>query len=302
MLILKMDIKDMEPVGGLPKFIDGVFLNRNWDLFLTLCLKGRKGSIIELIKNGTLKSASEKVKILVSVEPDQKELNDILIKNGISPIDLRDFRSYKVVDFDLTIDYLSIDNLLYNILDFEKSNGLIPTIVQDHDNNVLMLAYSSRESLECTIKTKKASYFSRSRNKLWIKGETSGNSQIVTKMSYDCDADALLFRVKQKGVACHTGAYSCFQISPFSIRYLYDLIGDRIKNSEINESYTKRLSEDDELLFSKIQEESLEVINFTDRENLIWEISDLTYFILVLMVKMKIDPIEIIKELGRRNK
>lgn len=302
MLILKMDMKEMERVGGLPKFIDGVFLDRNWDLFLTLCLKGSKGSFIELLNSGTLKKTSEKVNILVSIETDQKELKDLLIEKGIKIINPRDFVKHKVVDFELNLDYEILDNILFTILDFEKSNGLIPTIVQDLDKNVLMLAYSSKESLECTIKTKKGAYFSRSRNKLWIKGETSGNSQIVQKISYDCDADALLFKVKQKGFACHTGAYSCFQLSSFSIRYLYNLISNRIKNCELNESYSKRLSEDDELLFSKIEEESLEVINFTDRENLIWEISDLTYFILVLMVKMKIDPNEVIKELGRRNK
>jgi phosphoribosyl-ATP pyrophosphohydrolase/phosphoribosyl-AMP cyclohydrolase len=193
-----------------------------------------------------------------------------------------------------------IDSILFNILDFEKSNGLIPTIVQDQNNNVLMLAYSSKESLKSTIETRNATYFSRSRNNLWTKGEESGNFQTVLRIFYDCDADSLLFRVKQKGFACHTGTYSCFQDVGFSVSTLYELISDRIKNARIEESYTKRLAEDNKLLLSKIQEESLEVINYTDRDNLIWEIADLTYFILVLMATKKISPDQIVHELWRR--
>ncbi|NVM18677.1 MAG: bifunctional phosphoribosyl-AMP cyclohydrolase/phosphoribosyl-ATP diphosphatase HisIE [Candidatus Lokiarchaeota archaeon] len=198
--------------------------------------------------------------------------------------------------------YSLIDNRLLNILDFKKGLGLIPTIVQDQNNTVLMLAYSSEESLKNTILTRKATYFSRSRNKLWIKGEESGNSQEVKRIYYDCDNDSLLFKVEQIGYACHKGTYSCFLDKDFSLNVLYDIINNRIENSTVEESYTKRLAEDDNLLLSKIKEECLEVINFTDRDNLIWEIADLTYFILVLMATQKINLSEIINELRRRNK
>lgn len=89
--------------------------------------------------------------------------------------------------------------------------GLIPAIVQDSETKeVLMMAYMNRESLLMTVKTRKATYWSRSRKKLWVKGETSGNFQYVEKIYYDCDADTLLLLVRQKGAACHTGSKSCF--------------------------------------------------------------------------------------------
>lgn len=93
---------------------------------------------------------------------------------------------------------------------FDK-DGLIPAIAQDHETNeVLMLAYMNKESLERTIKDRKAWYWSRSRQKYWMKGETSGNIQEVMEIYYDCDADAVLLKIKQAGPACHTGNRSCF--------------------------------------------------------------------------------------------
>ncbi len=89
--------------------------------------------------------------------------------------------------------------------------GLIPAVIQDYKTGeVLMVAYMNRQSLKKTLATKKTHFWSRSRKKLWLKGETSGNFQKVKEIYYDCDADCLLFKVRQKGVACHTGNYSCF--------------------------------------------------------------------------------------------
>lgn len=96
-------------------------------------------------------------------------------------------------------------------LDFEKGNGLIPAIVQDvKTKEVLMLAYMSKESFDVTVRTKKATYYSRSRNEQWIKGETSGHYQYVKDIRIDCDHDTILLLVEQVGAACHTGNYSCF--------------------------------------------------------------------------------------------
>jgi phosphoribosyl-AMP cyclohydrolase / phosphoribosyl-ATP pyrophosphohydrolase len=96
-------------------------------------------------------------------------------------------------------------------LDFNKGNGLIPVIVQDaKTQTILMQAYANREALELTLRTKKATYWSRSRNELWVKGETSGHTQKVISVSTDCDYDSLLYIVEQTGPACHTGEYSCF--------------------------------------------------------------------------------------------
>ncbi len=96
-------------------------------------------------------------------------------------------------------------------LDFEKGNGLIPVVVQDaKTKETLMLAYANKEAVKLTLETKKATYWSRSRNELWIKGETSGNTQKVVSVSADCDYDTLLYIVEQRGVVCHTGAPTCF--------------------------------------------------------------------------------------------
>ena len=95
--------------------------------------------------------------------------------------------------------------------DFEKGNGLVPVIVQEEETNqVLMLAYMNEESLKRTLQTKRATYWSRSRNELWIKGETSGHYQYVKSIYIDCDEDTILLKVKQIGAACHTGHKSCF--------------------------------------------------------------------------------------------
>jgi phosphoribosyl-AMP cyclohydrolase len=102
-------------------------------------------------------------------------------------------------------------NELIAKLDFSKGNGLIPVIVQDAKTNaILMQAFANKEAVELTLKTKKATYWSRSRNEIWVKGETSGNTQKVISVSTDCDYDSLLYIVEQTGPACHTGEYSCF--------------------------------------------------------------------------------------------
>jgi phosphoribosyl-AMP cyclohydrolase / phosphoribosyl-ATP pyrophosphohydrolase len=96
-------------------------------------------------------------------------------------------------------------------LDFAKGNGLIPVITQDAKTKaVLMQAFANKEAVELTLKTKKATYWSRSRNEIWVKGETSGNTQKIVSVSTDCDYDSLLYLVEQTGSACHTGEYSCF--------------------------------------------------------------------------------------------
>jgi phosphoribosyl-AMP cyclohydrolase len=99
-------------------------------------------------------------------------------------------------------------------IDFEKQNGLVPVIAQDKETlEVLMLAYMNKEAFEHTLKTKKATYFSRSRNKLWVKGESSGHTQTVSDIRIDCDNDTILLLVEQKGAACHKGYNSCFHTS-----------------------------------------------------------------------------------------
>ena len=303
MLILKVELKDMEPVGGITQFIKEIFIKRNWDVFLTLVLKVNKQDFDMLnTDNNNLKEISQNLDLRLEINDGQNEIKKLLYENGYKTITLSLPNRHEIIYFNSKMNYSLIDDSLLCNLDFKKGLGLIPTIVQDQNNTVLMLAYSSKESLKQTINTRKATYFSRSRNKLWVKGEESGNCQEVKRILFDCDKDSLLFKVEQTGYACHTGKYSCFADKEFSLNVLYDIINNRIENSTVSDSYTKRLAEDKKLLLSKIKEESIEVINFTDRDNLIWEIADLSYFILVLMATKKITLSEIVNELGRRKK
>ena len=164
----------------------------------------------------------------------------------------------------------------------------------------------------CDISTKKACYFSRSRQKLWTKGETSGNIQEVKGFYYDCDKDTILLNVKQKGVACHSGNYSCFfnevlQNNEMTqrelIERLYDLIEDR-KNNPKPGSYTNYLFEKGlDKILKKVGEESAEVIIAAKnqaKDEIVYEISDLVYHTLVLMVNSNVKVEDIINELKIR--
>tara|TARA_Y100000310_G_scaffold343460_1_gene451187 strand:- start:5792 stop:7015 length:1224 start_codon:yes stop_codon:yes gene_type:complete len=196
---------------------------------------------------------------------------------------------------------IKLDETFINQLDFIKTNSLIPTIVQDEQNQILMLAFSNKESLKETFKTNNATYYSRTKKRLWMKGETSNNTQEILKVRYDCDKDTLIFTVKQKNIACHQGEYSCFGEKEFNIEDLFEVIKSRVDSPKVD-SFTSKLAEDEKNIMKKIKEESDEVINYKDKQNLIWEIADLQYFLFVLMAKKSITPQDIKNELWRRRK
>lgn len=146
-----------------------------------------------------------------------KTKNDIMVAGGITTIEeikhIHTFGLDQVLGMAITSGKLNIIDCYIEIMDFEKQNGLIPTIVQDiTTKEVLMLAYSNKESLKRTYESNFATYYSRARNKLWTKGETSGNVQKIKKIYLDCDSDTLLFLVSQKGVACHRNKRTCFEV------------------------------------------------------------------------------------------
>jgi phosphoribosyl-ATP pyrophosphohydrolase len=190
-------------------------------------------------------------------------------------------------------------DLFISALDFQKEEGLLPTIVKDEQYRTLMLAYSTKDSLIQALVQKRGVYFSRSRKTIWVKGETSGNTQQLLKARYDCDQDSLLFTVRQVGLACHLERYSCFGNKEFNLLDLYEIILNRIDNPVPN-SYTSQISKEEQLILEKVREESYELINYTDQENLIWEIADLFYFILVLMAKKGIKIQDLLNELWKR--
>ena len=191
--------------------------------------------------------------------------------------------------------------------------GLIPAVVQDFfTGEVLTVAYMNAESLAITLNEKMTCFFSRSRQELWRKGETSGNRQHIVSIKTDCDKDALVVKVIKDGPACHTGAESCFfnllykddARTDFSIDALYDLIKGR-KTTMQEGSYTTYLfSKGLDKIMKKVGEECTEVIigaAKNSKEETIYEISDLAYHILVLMVEMGISVDEIRKELDSRH-
>ncbi len=231
--------------------------------------------------------------------------NKMTIAGGISSIsDIKKIESLGAdsqLGMALYTGKIELDKAFISLLDFEKNKGLMPTIVQDSKKQVLMLAFSNKESLSKTFKSGKATYYSRSRKKIWQKGETSGNFQEILKVRYDCDRDALLFVVKQKNVACHNGMYSCFSDKEFQLEDLYEIIKDRIDNPKAG-SYTSDIAKDERKIKEKIREESEEILDYKDTDNLIWEISDLMFFIIALMAKKGITLDDIRNELWRRRK
>lgn len=202
---------------------------------------------------------------------------------------------------------ISIDELKFN----EK--GLIPAIVVDYKTkDVLTLAYMNRESLKISMDEKKTCFWSRSRQELWRKGETSGNYQHIVKITADCDRDALTVLVKKDGPACHLGTDSCFndelfisdEISDFSMQGLMKLIEGR-KTEKKEGSYTTYLFEKGiDKILKKVGEESTEVIiagKANDKKETIYEIADLAYHVMVLMIEMGISLEDIFDELSSRH-
>ena len=190
--------------------------------------------------------------------------------------------------------------------------GLIPAIVVDDETGkVLTLAYMNREILAISMEKKLTCFWSRSRQELWLKGETSGNYQHIVSITADCDGDALEVRVKKDGPACHTGAESCFhnpvlgeKADKFQLEGLYQLLQSRKK--ELPEgSYTTYLFQKGlDKILKKVGEESTEVIiagKAEDKAETIYEIADLAYHVLVLMVQLGISVEDIRKELASRH-
>lgn len=191
--------------------------------------------------------------------------------------------------------------------------GLVPSIVQDwQTGEVLTLAYMNRESLEITLKEQRTCFYSRSRQELWRKGETSGNIQKIVSITADCDKDALVVKVQKQGPACHTGAESCFfqplvgEEAPASmtLQKLSALILER-KTQPQEKSYTSYLFEKgQEKILKKIGEECTEVVIASmkqDKQETIFEIADLCYHVLVLMAEQGIDVSDITQELSKRH-
>lgn len=214
----------------------------------------------------------------------------------------------------------SLENIKFN------QDGLIPAIAQDEQTKeVVMMAYMNEEALNKTLETGMAHYWSRSRQKLWFKGETSGNYQYIKSISLDCDSDTILLKIEQKGAACHTGSFSCFfnkikesqnENSGVTSDYvyfnkvkilkeLYELVSKR-KEEPVEGSYTNYLFEKGiDKILKKVGEETAEVIiaaKNASKEELRYETADLFYHLIVLMVQNGLKLEDIFEELENRKK
>lgn len=209
----------------------------------------------------------------------------------------------------------NIDEIKYN------SDGLVPAIVQDYSTDeVLMLAYMSKESLELSLKTKETHFYSRSRQEIWHKGATSGHVQKIKNIAYDCDGDCLLIKVDQTGVACHTGAVSCFFNSLLDeelnqsikkddknlgniLELVYQVIKSRQEQLPEGSYTTYLFQKGQDKILKKVAEEAGEVIigsKNNDNDEVSYEVSDLLYHLMVLLAYHNITLADIAVELDKR--
>jgi len=195
-------------------------------------------------------------------------------------------------------------------LDFKKMNGLIPAIIQDErTNKVLMLGFMNEEALEKTRATGKVTFFSRTKNRLWTKGEESGNFLNVVSITEDCDNDTLLIKAHLEGPVCHTGSDTCFQEKNkediLFLKYLQDFIDRRRREMPENSYTTSLFNKGIGLIAQKVGEEAVETVIEAikgDDERLLYEASDLLYHLIVLLTYKGYRIEDLANELKKRHK
>ena len=194
---------------------------------------------------------------------------------------------------------ISLPDAFIESLNWKKAE-MLPVIVQSNDGQVMMTGFTDKTALAETFKRGNVCFHSRTRNKLWMKGENSGNVLTLVKMRTDCDRDALLAIAEPAGPVCHTGAWSCFETNrKYTIELLQKIVADRFRNPAPG-SYTATL--DDKLVREKIMEEAEEVCTAKTKDEVIWEAADLLFFTTVLMTKEGVTIEEVLNELDRRHK
>ncbi|WP_296016615.1 MULTISPECIES: bifunctional phosphoribosyl-AMP cyclohydrolase/phosphoribosyl-ATP diphosphatase HisIE [unclassified Treponema] len=198
---------------------------------------------------------------------------------------------------------VNLKDAFVNCLNYEKTDGLIPVIAQSPAGEVLMLGYANKEAFEKSFDTGRLTFFSRTKNRLWTKGEESHHYLDLIKMRADCDRDTVLATVFPNGGVCHTGSYTCFNSEPdakSNLERLYATIAERFANPRPG-SYTATL--DAKRVREKVMEEAEELTDEAEsREDVIWEAADLVYFMSVLMYKEGVTWQDVYDELDRRHK
>ena len=258
--------------------------------------------------------------IVSSYSTEGPEIAELLNDTDAETISLYNLQQHDVMQLKLACKDAGVPvNLYESAVPFSEfktdEKGLIPCIVQDYKTReVLMMAYMNEESFGKTLETGRMTYFSRSRNELWTKSETSGHFQYVKSLSIDCDRDTILAKVSQVGAACHTGNRSCFytplvekeynDTNPLTVfQDVYDVIMDRKKHPKEG-SYTNYLFDKGiDKILKKVGEECTEVViaaKNPDKDELKYEISDLLYHLMVLMAERDTTWTEVIRELAER--
>lgn len=194
-------------------------------------------------------------------------------------------------------------------LNFSKLNGLIPAIIVDNSNDkILMLGFMNEEALQISIESGKVTFFSRTKNRLWTKGETSGNFLLIKDIISDCDDDSIIIYATPQGPTCHHGNYSCFNLKNENINFLLkltDLINQRKKDLPENSYTTKLFKEGSDRIIQKVGEEATEVViaaKNRSRQEIIYESADLLYHLIVMFADNELNLADIVKELEARYK
>lgn len=273
---------------------------------------------IEIVKE--IKKVIPVPVIVSSYSTEPAELADMVLKTEAESISLYNLDKMDIMEIKQKFAEEHIEvNTFQSAIPFEEfqlnEEGLIPCIVQDYKTaEVLMMAYMNQESYEETIRSGRMTYYSRSREKLWTKGETSGNFQYVKSLTIDCDKDTLLAKVSQVGVACHTGSRSCFFTNLVQKEYdntnpltvfedVFQVIQER-KEHPKEGSYTNYLFEKGiDKILKKVGEECTEIViaaKNPDTEEIKYEISDFLYHLMVLMAERGLEWKDITKELAER--
>ena len=194
-------------------------------------------------------------------------------------------------------------------LNFSKLNGLIPAIIIDDSNDkILMLGFMNEEALQVSIESGKVTFFSRTKNRLWTKGETSGNFLLIKDIISDCDNDSIIIYVTPQGPTCHLGNYSCFNLQNENINFLMklnDLINKRKEELPENSYTTELFKEGSDRIIQKVGEEATEVIiaaKNKSKQQIIYESADLLYHLIVMLANNELSITDVVKELESRHK
>ena len=195
---------------------------------------------------------------------------------------------------------LDLADTYCSLLDWKKVDGLIPVVVQETTGQVLMFAYANEEAVLQTLRTGQGTFWSRSRQQLWLKGDTSGHTQKVLEVRWDCDRDCLLYRVEQTGRACHLPQHACFGDATFNLAHLEQILQERRTIAD-PASYTAKLFASPELLNAKIMEEAQELTEAKTDRDVVWEAADVIFFAMTKLAAHGLTLAQVEKELRGRH-